>query len=181
MGIPRDPKPAKYFVGLLSSEVDLLNSVEADLTAIFGAIDARSQTLPWNLSTFYENEMGENLLRRFVAFSQLNSPENLAGIKLQTREVERHYRSGGPQGTGRRVNIDPGYLGGRQGGSCLDQKCRTSYLSPSPGSTARRLCFTMDGAFQACPHTYPDYLWIETLSFLTSVRSIYLEQLRKAG
>ena len=38
-----------------------------------------------------------------------------------------------------------------------------------------------DGAFQACPHTYPDYLWVETLSFLTSVRSVYLEQLRKAG
>ena len=22
-----------------------------------------------------------------------------------------------------------------------------------------------DGAFQACPHTYPDYLWVETLVF----------------
>ena len=61
MGIPRDPKPAKYFVGLLSSEIELLDSVETDLTAIFGAIDARSETLPWNLSKFYENEMGRRL------------------------------------------------------------------------------------------------------------------------
>jgi hypothetical protein len=180
MGIPGDPQPAKYFVGLLSSEVDLLNSVEADLTAIFGAIDARSQTLPWNLSTFYENEMGAGLLRRFVAFSQLNSPGNLAGIKLQTREVERHYRSGGPQGTGRRVNIDPGYL---EAGKAVLASTKNAghriYLKS--GIYGETTLLYYDGAFQACPHTYPDYLWIETLSFLTSVRSIYLEQLRKAG
>ena len=69
MGSPGDPKPAKYFVGLLSADIELLNSVETDLAAIFGAIDARSETLPWNLSKFYENEMGAGLLRRFVSFS----------------------------------------------------------------------------------------------------------------
>ena len=78
MGIPGDPKPAKYFVGLLSADIQLLDSLETDLTIIFGPIDTRSQTLPWDLSRFYENEMGAGLLRRFVSFSLLNSPGNLA-------------------------------------------------------------------------------------------------------
>ena len=180
MGIPRDPKPAKYFVGLLSSKIDLLDSVETNLTAIFGAIDARSGTLPWNLSKFYEDEMGPGLLRRFVSFSRLDSPGNLAGIKLQTQEVEGQYRSGGPQRTGRRVNIDPGYLEAWKVvlASTKNAGHRIFLQSGIYGETT---LLYYDGSFQACPHTYPDYLWVETLSFLTSVRSIYLEQLRKAG
>ena len=100
MGSPGDPKPAKYFVGLLSSDIELLNSVETDLAAIFGAIDARSQTLPWNLSKFYENEMGAGLLRRFVSFSQLDSPGNLAEIKLQTQAVEDNIDRAGRSARG---------------------------------------------------------------------------------
>lgn len=180
MGIPRDPKPAKYFVGLLSSEIELLDSVETDLTAIFGAVDARSETLPWNLSKFYEKEMGAGLLRRFVCFSQLDSPGNLAGIKLQTQEVEGQYRSGGPQRTGRRVNIDPGYL---EAGKVVLASTKNAghRIFLHSGIYGETTLLYYDRAFQACPHTYPDYLWVETLSFLTSVRSIYLEQLRKAG
>jgi Domain of unknown function (DUF4416) len=180
MGSPGDPKPAKYFVGLLSADIELLNSVETDLAAIFGAIDARSETLPWNLSKFYENEMGAGLLRRFVSFSQLDSPGNLAGLKLQTQEVERQYRSGGPQRTGRRVNIDPGYL---EAGKVVLASTKNAghriYLKSGIYGETTLLYF--DGAFQACPHTYPDYLWAETLVFFTSLRSVYLGQLRKAG
>jgi Domain of unknown function (DUF4416) len=180
MGSPGDPKPAKYFVGLLSSDIELLNSVETDLTAIFGAIDVRSETLPWKLSKFYENEMGAGLRRRFVSFSQLDSPGNLAGIKLQTQEVERQYRSGGPQRTGRRVNIDPGYL---ESGKVVLASTKNAghriYLKC--GIYGETTLLYYNGSFQACPHTYPDYLWAETLCFLTSVRSIYLEQLRKAS
>jgi hypothetical protein len=180
MGTPGDPKPAKYFVGLLSSDIELLSSVETDLAAILGAIDARSETLPWNLSKFYENEMGAGLLRRFVSFSQLDSPGNLAGIKLQTQDMERQYRSGGPQHKGRRVNIDPGYL---EAGKVVLASTKNAghriYLKSGIYGETTLLYF--DGAFQACPHTYPDYLWAETLVFFTSLRSVYLGQLRKAG
>ena len=180
MGILRDPKPAKYFVGLLSSDVELLSSVETDLTAIFGAIDARSEILPWNLTKFYESEMGAGLLRRFVSFSQLDSPGNLARIKLQTQDVEHQYRSAGPRRTGRRVNIDPGYLDvGKVVLASTKNAGHRIFLQSGIYAEATLLYY--DGAFQACPYTYPDYLWVETLSFLSSVRSAYLEQLRKAA
>jgi Domain of unknown function (DUF4416) len=180
MGTAGDPKPAKYFVGLLSSDIELLNSVEIDLTAIFGTIDARSETLPWNLSKFYENEMGTGLLRRFVSFSQLDSPGKLAGRKLRTQEVEQQYRFGGPQRTGRKVNIDPGYL---EAGKVVLASTKNAghRIFLQFGIYGETTLLYYDGAFQACPHTYPDYLWVETLSFLNSVRSTYLEQLRKVG
>jgi hypothetical protein len=180
MGIPRDPKPAKYFVGLLSSEVELLDSVEIDLIAIFGAIDTRSEILPWNLSRFYENQMGVGLFRRFVSFFRLDSPGNLADVKRQAQEVEGRYRSGGTQHTGRRVNIDPGYLEtGKVVLASTKNAAQRIYLRS--GIYGETTLHYYDGAFHACPHTYPDYLWVETLSFLTSVRSVYLDQLRKAG
>jgi hypothetical protein len=180
MGSPGDPKPAKYFAGLLSSDIELLDSVETELVAIFGAIDARSETLPWNVSKFYENEMGAGLLRRFVSFSQLDSPGNLADIKLKTQRVEEKYRSAGRGREGRRVNIDPGYL---EAGKVVLASTKNAghriYLKS--GIYGETTLLYYDGSFQPCPHTYPDYLWAETLFFLTSLRSAYLGKLRNTS
>ena len=58
MGTPREPKPAKYFVALLSSDSEFLTTVESDLAAILGVVDSRSEILPWTASNFYQREMG---------------------------------------------------------------------------------------------------------------------------
>jgi hypothetical protein len=180
MGIPVDPKPAKYFVGLLSSDIVLLDSVETDLTALLGPVDGRSETLPWNLSRFYEDEMGTGLLRRFVSFSRLISPGNLADIKLQAQEVEKKYRWSGPGREGRRVNIDPGYVeAGKVVLASTKDAGHRIYLRSGIYGEATLLYY--DGAFQASPRTYRDYLWTETLAFLTALRSAYLDQLRTCG
>lgn len=180
MGIPSEPKAAKYFVGLLSSDIELLNSLEADLTAIFGAIDARSKTLPWNLSEFYAKEMGTGLLRRFVSFARLDSPGKLAEIKLKTQLLEeKHRRSVGGR-KGRRVNIDPGYLeAGKVVLASTKNAAHRIYLKS--GIYGETTLLYYNGLFQTCPHTYPDYLWTETLLFLTSLRSVYLDHLRQTA
>jgi hypothetical protein len=178
MGIARDPRPAKYFVGLLSSDIDLFNSVEIDLTAILGAIDRRTEIWPWSVSRFYEKEMGTGLLRRFVSFSQLASPGNLALIKLQTQQVEEKYQIAGPNQ--RRVNVDPGYL---EAGKVVLASTKNAghriYLQS--GIYAETTLIYYDGAYQALPYTYSDYLWDETRSFLSCLRALYLDQLRRAG
>lgn len=178
MGSPGDPKPAKYFVGLLSSDIELLNSLETDLTAIFGPIDLRSETWPWSLSRFYEKEMGGGLLRRFVSFARLDSPGRLADIKLKTQLLEEKYRWTGEERKGRRVNIDPGYLeAGKVVLASTKNAAHRIYLKS--GIYGETTLLYYDGLFQACPHSYPDYLWAETLLFLTSLRSVYLDSLRK--
>jgi len=87
MGIPREPKAAKYFVAVLLSDTELLTSVENDLSSALSEIDNRSDVMPWRASNFYEKEMGAGLLRRFLSLKALESPERLAAVKLKSVEI----------------------------------------------------------------------------------------------
>ncbi len=177
MGVPREPQPAKYFVALLSSAEEYLNGIETDLTTAFGAIDSRSQTLPWTVSRFYEAEMGPALLRRFVSFEPLQSPEKLAELKLIAQRLEGKYWYLNMHLPRRRVNIDPGYL---EAGKIVlaSTKNASQRIYLRSGIYAEATLLYYEGAFHGCPYTYRDYLWPETLAFLTALRAVYLTQLR---
>jgi len=178
MGTAQEPKPTKHFVALLASSADLLTAVETDLTEILGAIDGRSEVLLWTGSKFYEQEMGTGLLRRFLSFTPLKSPENLALIKLQTQEVEERYRE--PVSTGRRVNLDPGYLDPFKI-VLASTKNANQRIYLHSGIYGEATLFFYNGGFHGLPYTYRDYLWPETLAFLTALRQSYLAQLRDLG
>jgi hypothetical protein len=180
MGTAQEPKPAKYFVALLSSHTDLLNAVETDLTALLGAVDGRSEIVPWTASRFYEREMGANLLRRFLSFDRLSSPQALADVKLETQKIEDYYRRPAANGGGRRINCDPGYLeAGKVVLASTKNASQRIYLRGGIFAEATLLYY--DGIFHGCSYTYPDYLWPESLHFLTACRGRYLEQLRQLG
>jgi hypothetical protein len=176
MGTPREPKPAKYFLALLSRSRDLLAAVEADLLPILGGIDGRSEVIPWSASKFYEKEMGAGLLRRFLSFLPPASPENLAATKLQTQQIEERYRE--RNSGGRRVNLDPGYLDAYKVVLASSKNaCQRIYLHSGIYGEATLLYY--EGSFHGLGYTYPDYLWPETLTFLLTVRRTYLSQLRE--
>ncbi len=177
MGTPLEPKPAKYFVALLSGKIDLLRAVERDLSQILGNVDGRSEIFSWTFSKFYDKEMGAGLLRRFLSFERLSSPENLANIKLATREIEERYRRDPNEGGGRRVNLDPGYL---EAGKVVlaSTKNASQRIFLRGGVFAEATLLYYDGEFHGCKYTYPDYLWPETLRFLKLCRRRCLEQLR---
>jgi hypothetical protein len=176
MGTVRQPTPAKYFVALLSSSPDLITAVETDLVAILGEIDGRSEIVPWTVSRFYEKEMGAGLLRRFLSFLVLAPPENLAAIKLQTQQIEERYRQPGSEG--RRVNLDPGYLDVYKV-VLASTKNACQRVALHSGIYGEATLFYYDGSFQGLDYTYRDYLWPETLSFLTKLREGYLGQLKQ--
>lgn len=180
MGTPREPPPAKYFVALLSSESSLLTAVEADLIPILGAVDGRSDVWPWNVSCYYENEMGAGLLRRFVSFLPLMSPGKLAEIKLQTQRVEAKYRGRKPSREGRRVNVDPGYC---EAGKVVlgSTKSANHRIYLHSGIFAETTLLYYEGAFHDGLRTYADYRWPESLCFFTSLRGVYMDQLRQLG
>ena len=174
MGTAREPKPAKYFVALLSSDVDLLTAVETDLSPILSEIDARSEVVPWIASKFYEREMGRGLLRRFVSFSVLQSPENLAEIKLQTQRIEDNYRI---VAAGRRVNLDPGYIDAFKL-VLASTKNAGQRIYLRSGIYGEATLLYHDAAFHGLEYSYRDYLWPESLAFFTQMRAQYLTQLR---
>jgi hypothetical protein len=176
MGIVREPEPAKYFVALLSSDNNLLAAAESYLISIFGEIDGRSETVLWTASNFYEEEMGPGLLRRFVLFSPLRTPEDLAAIKVRTQRVEDAHRAAASGG--RRVNIDPGYLDAYKVVLASTKNARQRIYLKS-GVYGEATLLYHNGAFHGLEYTYRDYLWPETLAFLKQARALYLSQLRE--
>jgi len=180
MGTPTHPKPVKLFAALLSNQADLFGSVEGDLVGLLGPIDSSTRTLPWEVTDYYCEEMGSGLLRRFVSFSPLISPEVLPEIKLGTQGLEEKYRRIEDEKRGRRVNIDPGYLDAGKVvlASTKDASHRICLRS---GIYAETTLLFHDGSFHPYGHAYPDYLWPETLSFFAALRSLYLSQLRQSA
>ena len=180
MGTPTHPKPVKLFAALLANSAELFRSAEGDLAGLLGSIDSRSRTLPWEVTDYYCKEMGSGLLRRFVSFSPLISPEVLPEIKLGTQGLEEKYRRIEDEKRGRRVNIDPGYLDAGKVvlASTKDASHRICLRS---GIYAETTLLFHDGSFHPYGHTYPDYLWPETRSFFAALRSLYLSQLRQSA
>jgi len=178
MGIPREPKTAKYFVALLSSDVDLLDTVEKDLSAVLSEIDGRSDIRPWTASNFYEKEMGTGLLRRFLSILTLKSPERLVAIKLKTQGIEDQYRSTSTRG--RCINLDPGYLDAFKV-VLASTKNAGQRIYLHSGIYGEVTLLYHNAGFHGLEYTYADYLWPESLAFFTRLRALYLTQLRQLG
>ncbi|HEY1234960.1 MAG TPA: DUF4416 family protein [Candidatus Binatia bacterium] len=175
MGNAREPKPAKFFVGLLSSSQELLSQAENDLLALMGQSDGRSAVLPWNLSPYYEREMGSGLLRCFVGFSPLLPPDRLAELKLKTQVIEDRYRN---SAGARRINVDPGYLDTHKA-VLASTKNASQRIYLRSGIYAEATLFYDNGHFHGLAYTYRDYLWPEALVFFSDLRAAYLKQLKQ--
>jgi hypothetical protein len=120
--------------------------------------------------------MGSDLQRGFVSFARLRSPAELAALKLRTQAIEEKFRS--RESGGRRVNLDPGYVDTYKAVLASTKNAgQRVYLDRGIYAEATLLYY--DGGFHGLPYTYADYLWPETLTFLTRLRAHYLEQLRQ--
>jgi len=180
MGTLREPKPVKLFIAFLADHETLFPAAEKDLGAIWGAIDLATRTFPWAMTDYYKAEMGSGLLRKFVSFDALISPERLPEIKLMTQGLEEGHRWVEGDKRGRRLNADPGYLEAAKVvlASTKNTSHRIYLRSGIYGEVALRF---YNGSFQPSSYTYPDYCWPETLSFFAAARSLYLSQLRQHG
>lgn len=178
MGTPARPKPAKYFIAFLVSDLTLLAGVEAEIAAALGAIDARAAIAEWQESKFYAAEMGANLWRGFWALQNLRGPEEIAATKLETQIIENKFRE--PSSGGRRVNLDPGYLDTLKAVLASTKNAQQRIYLHS-GIYAEATLFYHHGGFHGAPYTYPDYVTPPAREFFSNLRSIYLDQLRRIG
>ena len=178
MGTPLEPQPTKYFVAFLVADLGLLADVEAELTAVFGEIDARATPRAWQESKFYEAEMGRPLWRGFWSLQSLRGAEELVTAKLRAQSIEVKFRD--PVSGSRRVNLDPGYLD-RLKVVLASTKNANQRIYLKSGIYAEATLFYHHGAFHRLPYTYPDYLTPQATEFLTRVRSNNVEHLRRLG
>ncbi|MBI3756628.1 MAG: DUF4416 family protein [Deltaproteobacteria bacterium] len=167
----------KLLIALLAAEPELLASATTQLQQDYGTVDLESEVFPWNTTDYYQAEMGNNLLRRFLTFEPLISPEELVRIKLETNARELTLSSAASAASPRHINLDPGYIDATKLvlASTKDQAHRL-YLSQ--GIYAEVTLLYHHKAFHPFLYTYEDYRWPETHAFLTQARKRYLEQLR---
>ena len=163
----------KLIAGLLASSDDLLGEARAALFERFGSVDASSVLSPWDLSSYYRDEMGDVIRRQFLSFETLIAPDKLAELKQITNDMEDAWRAT----AGRRVNIDPGYIATTKLvlASTKDAAHRV-YLSG--GIYAEATLHFSNGSFRPYPYSYRDYAAAEAIAFFNRVRTTYLAQLR---
>ena len=106
MGTVKPPESALLFVSTLYRDADVFEQSEEILENSFGDTLYISPTLPWDYSSYYRNEIGEQLCRQIIFFKNIVDSGLLVDIKLKTNEIESALSLDGR----RQINLDPGYL-----------------------------------------------------------------------
>jgi len=173
MSNPKLPQPVKLIASVFSQAQDLISIVIKELSGKFGETDFVSEVFPFEFTSYYEGEMGKGLIRRFISFNEIVSPDRLPNIKLYTNETEDSLLDG--QGN-RRANIDPGYIS-------------LSHLILATGKGYAHRPYLRDGIFAdltliykdksfcALDWTFPDYRSKEIIELMNTVRRKYMFQL----
>ena len=170
---PKSPDYVKLFTGILTSFPELIPACEHDLSDLFGPIDFRSETFPFDGTNYYDAEMGPGILRCFLSFTRLIDPGALAAIKLQTNNLEFKFTESG----NRKINYDPGYLdfhkvvlaSGKFGGPKI-------YLSQ--GIYADMTLRYLDGEFLPLDWGFPDFRSGLYNDVFMKIRRLYKENLK---
>ena len=92
-------------LGVLYNDTILLDECIGILTERYGAV-ADSFDYPFDVTDYYEIEMGKELRRRLLVFKRKVGEEELAHLKRDAILLEEMFKTDGR----RRLNIDPGYI-----------------------------------------------------------------------
>jgi hypothetical protein len=174
----RPPQPVKLIVGMLSRVETLFAAAEERMQQLWGAIDVASAVMPFNQTTYYEKEMGPELLRKFLSFAGLIDPGDLAGIKHQSNSLELELgdsAEGKALNVARPINLDPGYIDpSKLVLATTKNYSHRIYIGQS--MYAEATLHYHQGRWQAWPFTYPDYASGVYDPFLNQARRRLMEQ-----
>ncbi|MBM4053944.1 MAG: DUF4416 family protein [Planctomycetes bacterium] len=177
MGEIGRPKPVNLIIGVLSGVYELFAQVSKTLEGYFGECDLRSEIQPFHFTKYYNEEMGESILRQFLSFEKLIMPDEIAGIKIRTNELEDTIASQKKYAVARPVNLDPGYINESRLilASTKDFSHRI-YLRD--GIYAEVTLNYRRGRYETFPWTFPDYKSSEYHNFFLLVREQYVKKLK---
>lgn len=165
----------KPFMSILVRDMSLFKDVLNLFISDGKDIDEISKIFPFFHTDYYEEEMGKNLVRKFVALKELIKPDSLPALKHYTYSIENRFRNHHGM---RRVNIDPGYIAPEKIVlSTFKNFGHRIYLRKEVYGELTLIY--KDKAFKPLEWTFPDYAQEEVLRVLRSLRGRYLYQLRR--
>ena len=173
MGAVYDFEKEKLVIGVIYHDPAVLEAALGDLVAEFGEWDMVSEEFSFSgeYSTYYDEELGGEGLRRIYSFERLVDPSRQVEIKEFTNELEKRYSGD----TGRHINLDPGFMS--HGRFMLATTKNASFRIPlGRGIYTEMTLFYARGKWQKLIWTYRDYQSERVQKFLEKVRKKYLGQ-----
>ena len=173
MGEIHPPQPVKLFCGILYQDCSVWEKASEILQERFGPLDYTSELFHFTETTYYNQEMGSDLIRLYVSFRDVVSPEILIEAKHFTNSVEKRFADA----EGRRsINLDPGLLSNANLILASTKNyCHRVYLGK--GIYAEVTMIYRQGRFQDLPWTYPDYRHHRDV--FEEIRRIYRRQMKE--
>lgn len=176
MGAVYEFEKEKLIIGVIYHEGEILEKAMNILTEEFGEIDDVSEEFSFSkeFSTYYDDEIGGEGLRRIYSFKRLVDPSRQADIKTRTNEIEAEFSIDGK----RQINLDPGFI--NHGRLLLATTKETGFRIPlKDGIYTELTLFWARGGWQKLPWTYRDYQSERVQKFITEVRRKYLIERRQ--
>jgi len=169
MGKVRDVAPAALIAGIIFADEDVLERAKRLLEDEFGKIKFESAPFTFDMTDYYNAEMGGNLRKLFVCFEHPVELEAIPDIKLMTNDFEMRLAVGDPVHPLRRVNIDPGYVTLSKL-VLVTTKDYSHRVYIGRGIFAETTLRYRGGTFEFHDTTYPDYRTPLALEFFNRVR-----------
>ncbi len=167
--------PVLIIISIISLEDKLKEIARILLESRFGKAELESPLYPFDLSDYYEKEMGYSLSRRWFCFSKLCDASELAEWKYFCESIE--LDSLDKKGD-RKVNIDPGYLD-----YCklvlASYKSAPDKIYMGRGVWAHTCLRYGHGSFLAPDHSFPDFKDGRFNDFMLEARRLYRKMLRE--
>jgi len=100
-------EPVKLFAAILYENSGLLDKAVELLMEKWGETDFISEPQPFNVTDYYEKEMGKSLKRVLVSFRTIGDASLLETWKRESISIENYLKDSNGN---RAVNIDTGYI-----------------------------------------------------------------------
>ena len=168
------PPPVRLFTGLIYSSERALGKSMDLLEKEFGSILKTSEEFEFSQTTYYKNEMGDNLKRKFVFFEKLIQREHIGDVKIICITIEQKLSVDG----NRKVNIDPGFIAPEQI-ILATGKPYSHRIYLGKGVYSELTLIYENNSFRSLEWTYPDYKFKNIQDMFLGIRKSYLERLKK--
>jgi hypothetical protein len=173
MAEPVQPFPVKYFIAALYSDMDALTIAKTLLISEWGKIDYCGHERTFDVTDYYNEEMGFPQVRQILTFEQLHDPTLLVAMKLRCNEFEQRMILNGK----RVVNLDAGYLDHNKVILASAKEAgQKVYLDK--GIYADLAGRYKNGKYQPFEWSFPDFKDGRYDQELCEIRAIYLRQLK---
>ena len=180
MAIPTSPLPVLRFAGLIAGNEAELTAARFELTQWYGPIDDATEIIPWTFSAYYQDEMGQGLIRQWVRFKSLFAPEHIAKCKLETNMAETLLARQFQRGVQRPVNIDPGYVH-RYKVILATTKDHSHRVYIAEGIYGEVTLHWHQNRWTPWSWTYADYQSEAAQRFFVKARTAYVERLQRVA